>query len=327
MMRKFRILLLVLGAGVVGWLVWRANPADVIRTLAAPAWMLPLVAVPFLATYWLDTAGWRYAFPGKHPTPSFLRLFRLRLAGEAVNYITPLAGIGGEPLKAFWLKAEGVPARDAVTSVVVSRTFLALTQVVYILTGLGLALRHGTAGGRFVVGGLLVSAAVLAGVLGFILVQRKGIFQGMLGILRSLRIRVPYLEAREAALREIDATIGDYYRQGGRRMALSLLYHLAGWFTETLEAWLILTMMGVPAGLDQALGIQALTSIARAAAFFVPLGLGAQEGTTCVVFAGLGLSLAQGMAFSVLRRVREVVWMGIGWILLLREGSGGRPAG
>lgn len=185
MMRKFRILLLVLGAGVVGWLVWRANPADVIRTLAAPAWMLPLVAVPFLATYWLDTAGWRYAFPGKHPTPSFLRLFRLRLAGEAVNYITPLAGIGGEPLKAFWLKAEGVPARDAVTSVVVSRTFLALTQVVYILTGLGLALRHGTAGGRFVVGGLLVSAAVLAGVLGFILVQRKGIFQGMLGILRS----------------------------------------------------------------------------------------------------------------------------------------------
>src|SRR5262249_12643119 len=52
------------------------------------------------------------------------------------------------------------------------------------------------------------------------------------------------------------------------------------------------------------------------ATFFIPGQLGVAEGGAVATFIALGLSAATGLSFSLVRRVREVTWIGIGLLLL-----------
>ena len=50
-------------------------------------------------------------------------MYVVRMIGEAYNNITPTASLGGEPVKAWLLKANwGVPLRDAGASLVIAKT-------------------------------------------------------------------------------------------------------------------------------------------------------------------------------------------------------------
>ena len=63
--------------------------------------------VPSAVSCWLDAHGWLAAFGGRKPGVGFGRLLSIRVAGEAVNQATPLLSLGGEPVKAMLLSANG----------------------------------------------------------------------------------------------------------------------------------------------------------------------------------------------------------------------------
>ena len=96
---RWQLLLLIVGLGLFGLLIYAAGPAGVFRTFRHLGWLTPLVVLPYLASYVLDTLGWWWVlsriFVGPAdaplPMPSFGQLFALRAAGEAVNAITPAA--------------------------------------------------------------------------------------------------------------------------------------------------------------------------------------------------------------------------------------------
>jgi len=71
-------------------------------------WLLVVLVFPCVLGNLFDTLGWRFAFP--RDRVSFLTLWRARLAGEAVNTVTPTASVGGEAVKA-WLRRPHVPHR------------------------------------------------------------------------------------------------------------------------------------------------------------------------------------------------------------------------
>ena len=62
--------------------------------------------------------------------PPLHSLFMAKLAGEAVNQITPLANIGGEPLKAYLLKHQA-PTSRGLASVVINKTAQVLTGLLF----------------------------------------------------------------------------------------------------------------------------------------------------------------------------------------------------
>ena len=60
--------------------------------------------------------------------------------------------------------------------------------------------------------------------------------------------------------------------------------------------------------------IEAVSTSIRFATFMVPASLGALEGGHVALFAALGAGA--GMSFSVVRRLREATWIGIGFVAL-----------
>ena len=62
-----------------------------------------------------DAVSWQVTLPAVSLNMRWVaRMYVVRMIGEAYNNITPTASLGGEPVKAWLLKANwGVPLRDA----------------------------------------------------------------------------------------------------------------------------------------------------------------------------------------------------------------------
>jgi len=88
---------------------------------------LPVILLPGACWQLLRTWGWAVAFPDD-ARPPFTRLFRVRLAADAISFFT-VRGIAGEPLKVVLL-ADRVDTREAAAAValeVTARTTITAT--------------------------------------------------------------------------------------------------------------------------------------------------------------------------------------------------------
>jgi uncharacterized protein (TIRG00374 family) len=115
----------------------------------------------------------------------------------------------------------------------------------------------------------------------------------------------------------LDDALRRFYRREWRSFLVSAGFHFVGWLIGVLEAFLILAALGWPASLVVATVIEALGSGVRFVTFFVPASLGALEGANAGVFGALGWAASAGLAFSVVRRARQAVWIGVGCAILL----------
>ncbi|MGH7254585.1 MAG: flippase-like domain-containing protein [Nitrospirales bacterium] len=322
--------LFLLGLGLVTLiaLVWHVGPARLLDAVAdlGPAALL-VILLPSLLMYLLEAYGWRLTLGKSGAGISFPRLLAVRTAGEVVNMTTPTAYMGGEPLKAYLLKSRGVPLVEGFASVITAKTTMTIAEVAFILLGLGLAI--GILGGAPGSRGIIVAASVTVGMLVlamtvFLLAQHRGLFTGLLGLLRRLHLRIAFLEHREQKLRELDETIGHFYSRDRRAFTLSLLAFFLGWMAEALEVYAILYYLGVPIDPWSAIAIAALSVFIKGGTFFIPGSVGAQEGGNLLLLLAFGYTDVTGLAFSILRRLREVAWIAIGLGCL--GGLGGRFA-
>jgi uncharacterized protein (TIRG00374 family) len=274
--------------------------------------------------YLVDALGWRITLGRYASQVSFWRLFVIRTAGELVNMTTPAAYIGGEPLKAYLLKRYKIPMVEAAASVVTAKTTMTIAQVAFILLGIALSLwtlEASNSSGRTILAafasiGLLLFATVL-----FVAVQRRGLFTGLLAALRACRIRIRFLEAREENLRALDWTILNFYSENRRGFLLSSGAFFLGWLAEALEVYAMLYFLGAAPGVLQAIAIAALSVFIKGGTFMIPGSLGAQEGGNLVLLLAFGYTDVMGMAFALLRRLRELVWIAIGLVCLAVVGG------
>jgi len=86
-----------------------------------------------------------------------------------------------------------------------------------------------------------------------------------------------------------------------------------------LEVYVVLRMLDRPVDFLEAYSIEALSGVAKLAALVIPGSLGVQEGGQVLIFAVFGLSTSLAMTFGVIRRCRELVWVGFGLSVLVRR--------
>jgi uncharacterized membrane protein YbhN (UPF0104 family) len=100
------------------------------------------------------------------------------------------------------------------------------------------------------------------------------------------------------------------------RLALSIFFHFLGWVASGVEVWVALHLLGVDVSFTAAMLIEAFSTAVRFATFMVPASIGALEGGHVAIFTALGLGGTTGMSFSIVRRIREATWIGVGFLAL-----------
>jgi uncharacterized membrane protein YbhN (UPF0104 family) len=111
--------------------------------------------------------------------------------------------------------------------------------------------------------------------------------------------------------------------QRHRHVGLALLLHLAAWFMSAAQVWAAGLAEGRPLSAGQALALQSLAFAARGAFFFVPWGLGVQEGTFVLVGAVLGVDPGRAIALSLILRARDIL-LGLPAIIVWYTAEGRR---
>lgn len=323
-MRTVKRLLLLAGAVLVVVLVHRTGADAIVAALDRLRWwQFALVCLPYGLITFLDTLGWRFAF--RDSRVPFLRLAGARLAGEALNLVTALGQVGGEAVKA-WLVRRDVTYEASVPSIVVAKTTITIAQALFLLLGIVLAWAALPVDSALLSTMLWLLLLEVLAVAGFFAAQVSGL------VARAGRLLVAVGVVREAGYAQtLDLALRDYYRHDRRRFLLSVTFHLTGWILSGLEALLAMWALGLPVSLLGATVIEALGSGVRFASFMVPASLGAYEGGNAAAFEALGYGAGAGLAFSAVRRARQVVWIVIGLLVLgvmrwSESRSGARPA-
>lgn len=321
-MKRWRWLGLLAG-GTLFFFVLRASDLTAVwQQIRGLHWRFGTIFLFYIVIFGLDTLGWRCAL-GPGIKIRLDRLFRARLAGEAVNYVTPTAWIGGEPVKAYLLsKRYAVPISDGMTSVVIAKTTFSISMLFFILAGIGVAFVTQpipSALMRWV----WVTLSVLSSLLGlFVIVQFCGPFRRLAAFFsaeggsrqRSLAgENVPrWLEKIKSKISVWDESLTGFYRQNPKAVFWSLGFHFLGWMAGVVEVFLILRFLGIPVTVPTAWSIEALWVLLKSGAFLIPASLGASEGISLFVCVALGLSAVSGLALALVRRARELLWVGLG---------------
>jgi putative membrane protein len=307
-LRRLRQALLALGLVLLVVLVATNDPRAILASITQLSWRLAIVlCFPVTLVMALDTLGWRFAFL-RDEVP-FRTLLSARLAGEAFNLATPTAALGGEAVKA-WLLRAAVPLDVSVSSVIVAKTTITIAQGVFLLLGIGLAWTSAPPGSPLLHGMLWLLAIETVALAGFVVAQTRGVLSWGGRLLGQLGV----VGVETAALGRIDDALARFYRTSPGRLTLSLGFHLAAWVLGSVETWLILHFLGVPVSWTTATVIEAFGTAVRFATFVIPASLGALEGGYLITFAALGLPPTSAVSFSLVRRIREAAWVGLGLI-------------
>lgn len=285
----------------------------------AGLWFGAVIAL-WAALYVLNTTAWRLIIKagGQDHIP-FWWLYKVSVSGFALNYATPGGLMGGEPYRIMSL-APLVGTERASSSVILyvmthifSHFWFWLVSIImfvafYRLNALAI--------------GVVVAASVFC-VLGlwfFIVGYRKGMALRLTRWLSHIpwlgRRADKFMNSHKEQIDTIDRQIAALHKQNRTTLIGAVLLELSCRVLSAAEIYFVLSAIGSDASYMSCVLILAFTSLFANLLFFIPLQLGGREGGFLMSAAGLGLSAASGIFVALIVRLRELVWTGIGLLLI-----------
>ena len=311
-------------------IVWQGIN-DILHLLLTSGWYLLLLPLVWTPNLFAAAISWRLLFP-RTRTPPYRQILTALWMGRAINTLLPVATIGGEIAKARLITLWGARGIDATASVLVDKTVQALALVPWGMIG-AISVVYLAVANELVKSILIALSLLGLGILGFILVQRAGMFGFMARSVNAFIRSEKWGEITNNA-HEVDRVVKKLY-QDRSRFAFSVFWRTLGLALQTSEVWLACYLLGHPVSLIEALMLKSLTSIMSDIAFFIPNAYGIQEGGYVMLGVLLGLTPDFSLAVSLATRIRELmvdlpgilVWQHIEGKLLLNRHRGRQSPG
>ena len=305
--------LLLGGLALLGWMVWQVGLTDLIASCQVVGfWIVPYFLLEIIPDF-LHTAAWAACFQEPQRRLSMWQLYVIRLAGTAINQVTPTATLGGEVVKVLLL-GPLLPRAQAMAAVVIDKASHCSCSDV--LPGCWAPLCHGTSSPAQRVAmalGLSISM-VLLGLLGFIAFQRYGLLSQLVYHLSRLPFAQARLQQLSQRLAPLDAQLSGYYTAHPWRFGWSLVLHFVGFIAAGSKTYVLLRLLlGTQApGWFEAMLVAVVVAALDQMFFLVPARLGTLEGTRVLVLSTVGITQAVGLAFGLMARLDSLFWSGIG---------------
>ncbi len=329
MKNKYRNIFLIFGivAIIIMLCTFDMEYDELWSNLKRAGMWLPAVIGLWVFIYLMNAWAWyiiiRDGKQGKCPI-SFWRVYKLTISGFALNYATPVGLMGGEPYRIMELTPY-VGASKATSSVILYVMMHIFSHFCFWLFSIFLYLA------LYPVDAFL---AVIFGLVGFfcslaIYFFMKGYKNGM--AVRTLRLlgHVPFAkkwarrfaEEKQEALQRVDSQIAELHKQRKTTFYASLGLEFLARIVGCLEVYFILNVLTDDVSFIACILIMAFTSLFANIFFFSPMQLGAREGGFALSTSGLSIPSAFGVYTSLITRVRELVWIIIG-VMLMKVGNG-----
>jgi len=293
------------GLGLFAYAVRSVGLAPISDGIRRVGWgLLPILALGGVR-FAFRTEAWRQCMRPEARLP-FAPALAAFLAGDAIGSVTPFGLAASEPTKAF-LSRHRLATSDAVSSLATDNLVYAASALTMVAAGVAVLLATVPLPFQWQEWG--VAALVLlvaAGLAGLRLL--RGTWSPEQGARPAWRQRLA--SVRQSVLGFSAANPGRLWRAFG----LGLAFHALA----VVEVFLTLGWIhpGEAPTFSQSVVFEALNRVQMLAFKFVPFRVGVDEALTGALAPALALPAAVGVTLAIVRKVRNLFWAGIGFVVL-----------
>lgn len=320
----YKALFLVLGVFFLGYMV-NGMGLDVIGSNIQKMgfWFIPVIG-SWLVIYILNAFAFKAIIEEPQLPASdlpFGSVLRLTITGYVINYITPFVALGGEPYRILLLKpALGI--RKATSSVLLYSLMHMFSHVLFWLASIVLIVAVVPLNTLMLMGcGIMLVVGVLLG-LWFIRVYKRGVTVSTFRLLEKIpfvkKKAAVFFQEKSEALHEIDEQIRILYAERKPRFYASLALEFVARVVGCAEIYFTARAIGLDMSITESLIVSSGSSLFANLIFFFPMQLGTREGGLALALQSIGMPAAAGLFIGIVVRIRELVWIVIG-LLLLRK--------
>ena len=299
---------------------------DIWRYLKQAGIYFPLILALWLVVYMVNTLSWYLIIndEGKVKGLSFWRVYKLTVSGFALNYTTPCGLMGGEPYRIMELAPKIGTERASSSVILYAMTHIFSHFWFWLLSAIVFLFIHPFSV-FYTVLMLAIIAFCILGIWFFMVGYQKGLANRVMKFLSHLpmvkRWAAPFIERHREQLNTIDRQIAALHKQQPRHFIGAVALELACRICSALEIFFVLLVLMPHVNFVYCVLILAFTSLFANLLFFIPLQLGGREGGFLMSSTSLGLSASAGIFVALIVRIRELVWTGIGLLLIKLEKS------
>ncbi len=295
-------------AGIAGivLMILKAGSQEIFERLTYSAPIIPLLLL--LAFTWesLNTAAWLTLLKGHYKNASFFNIFKAREIGEAFSAATPLGNLGGEPLKAYYLRHHP-QLMELSSSIVIDKTVNFTASLIFISIGFLTAIFTIPMPNAVKISGIIFIAFYSVSLFILFYIQKKDITAKLEKIVNLLTGKnIKWAE-------QIDTFIKTFHTKKKKKIFNAVLIQVSSRFVAAFEILIVSKWVGFDLSYTAAISAAALTAAAKAAFFFIPSQVGISEGAQVTALHAAGMSVPTALTTALIRRIRMIIWTAI-WI-------------
>ena len=282
-------------------------------------WFIPIIGI-WVVVYTINALAWYSIICDKRgQRPSFLKIFKITISGYAINYITPMIALGGEPYRILETQKE-LGTQRATSSVLSYSMMHILSHFVFWICSILLILLL-----LKPVWWLRMGCMLMFCLFTFVLyLIFKGYKKGLVAKTFRILEKVPFIrkpvkkfsEKNAESFRDIDQNIVHLYTERKPTFFLALGLEFLARTISCLEIFFITKAIGIDITFMDSILIYAGSSLFANILFFSPMQLGTREGGLALSLKTMGLQASLGVYMGLVMRVRELFWIGIGMLLV-----------
>ena len=312
-MKRFNIVLLALGCALLAALIWTVGPTELWQELGSLGWgLIPFAFCEGVAEM-IHTLGWRHCLSGNLRSISWFSLFRIRMAGYAINYLTPTASLGGEVTKTTLLASRS-QVSQAASGVLIGKVCFGLAHLIFVVLGIPVVMTTIHLPTPVWISLLLSAMLVAGGIVVFLLLQKHGKLGAPTRWLVAKGIGGRTVEKIATNFTAVDEELRAFYRDRPMDMCLAMCWHLAGYSVGIAQTWFFLYLLHPPAPLAVAATVWFIGMWFDLLTFAIPLNAGSLEGTRILALKLIGWGAPLGLAYGVALRLAQILWATVGLV-------------
>ncbi|HZJ80689.1 MAG TPA: lysylphosphatidylglycerol synthase transmembrane domain-containing protein [Dysgonamonadaceae bacterium] len=320
--KKIRDLLFVVGMLVLSWMVYKVGVGNIWENIKDTGWWFFAIVGIWAVVYTFNGLAFHVILRGGNGCEdvSLLRKIKLMISGFAINSMTPVGLLGGEPYKVIELK-EYVGIDRATSGVLLSTMmhFLAhfifwmvsVPIFIFVVPVIPLGIKLVLWG--VVIGGLLLTYWAFT-------VFRKGLIRQAIRVAARIpfvkrKVRV-YAAQHAERIEVMDSLTSDLFINRKKDFFLALSFEVTARFLSSIEIMFMAIPLGFHLTFFECVIVAAFSSLFANILFFSPMQLGTREGGFGIAFSMLTIPLGVGVYVGLITRIREMFWISIGVILM-----------
>jgi uncharacterized protein (TIRG00374 family) len=217
-------------------------------------------------------------------------------------------------MRAFMIQ-KNVPLKEGIPSVLFDKTLEFIASTVFLIAGFLLGLVTLRLPKTLTISVIISLGITATGTFCLILAQKIGVKKIVTRVGSLIPGGRAWIVKRDSHLDALDKNLRLLYTRSNRKAILPFVLQVLGRLLGTVEVLVILAVLRAPVNFIQAFFICTVVTVGNSIFFILPGQWGVMESVHILVLQSLGYPAAIGLSLSVIRRIRSLLFVGLGLIL------------